>query len=155
MLVHHRQSLLRNVCSSAVNTSPSDARSKISLQRRETACVGRAVGAFWAAGLRAASRVPGFPLSASLEKTTAPEASEHLVVEAQMTCPAIGPTAAKSRGSSETMARNSAFVGHSESGSLSICPGPMRLFVSAALGNSTATNSTATSDWWAAAASRY
>src|SRR6266508_5357717 len=72
-----------------------------------------------------------------------------------MTFPAIGPRASMARGSSETMARNSAFVGHSESGSFSICPGRMRLFVSAALGNITATNSTAPADWLAAAASTY
>src|SRR6266536_3067811 len=84
------------------------------------------------------------PLTASLEKATAPYDSEHGAATEQTTFPAIDPIALKSRGSSDTMARNSVFVGHCEPGSFSVCPGRMRLFVSAAVGKSTATNST---DW--------
>jgi hypothetical protein len=59
-----------------VSVSPSDARSKISLQRRATADVGRVAGAFGATAGRGTPRTPSLDVIRlgirSLEKTAAP-----------------------------------------------------------------------------------
>jgi hypothetical protein len=109
-----------------VSVSPSDARSKISLQRRETDGAGRAAGAlgapdaFGGEGLLGGAGLPAEARSPAVEKTTAPYASEQRDADGQTTRPTSDPRTSISRRSSETSARNSAFAGHGNSGNVMV-----------------------------------
>src|SRR5262249_9034442 len=129
--------------------------------RRETEGAGRmaeAFGTLEALGGASLLNVVGLPAVArnpSVDKTTAPYASEHRDVDEQTARPTSDPRTSISRRSSETIARTPAFAGHCKSGNVMVCASRRRLFVSSARGNSTATNSGAPSDGPAEAASTY